>query len=43
MLGNMGGIVLVTAGDGAEPGKTNGAGAVLGKTNNGIELSELKA
>ena len=42
MLGIMGGIVLVTGGDGAEPGKTNGAGAVLGETNNGIELSELK-
>ena len=41
MLGIMGDIVLVTAGDGAEPGKT-GAGAALGETNNGIELSELK-
>ena len=38
----MSGIVLVTAGEGAEPGKINGAGAVLGETNNGIKLSELK-
>ena len=41
MLGIMGGIVLVTAGDGTELGKTNEAGAVLGETN-GTEFSDLK-
>ena len=41
MLGIMGGNVLVSAGDGAEPGKTNEAGAVLGKINED-ELSDLK-
>ena len=41
MLRIMGGIVLLTVGDGVELGKTNEAGAVLGETNE-AELSELK-
>ena len=41
MLGTMGGIVLITVGNGTELGETSEAGAVLGETN-GTELSDLK-